>query len=76
MLFEQIRHGGCLSYLIGCEETRSAMVVDPELDQIDRYLALAAEKGLRIRYVARHAHPRGSFHGGARARRASSRCRS
>jgi len=51
MLFEQIRAGGCLSYLIGCAETRAAVVVDPEIDQIDRYLALAAEKGLRIRYV-------------------------
>ena len=26
-------------------------MVDPELDETDRYLALAAEKGLRIRYV-------------------------
>jgi glyoxylase-like metal-dependent hydrolase (beta-lactamase superfamily II)/rhodanese-related sulfurtransferase len=51
MIFEQMRHGGCLSYLIGCEETRQAMVVDPELDEIDRCLALAAEKGLRIRYL-------------------------
>ncbi|HEV8550175.1 MAG TPA: MBL fold metallo-hydrolase [Polyangiaceae bacterium] len=51
MIFEQIRHGGCLSYLIGCDTTRSAIVVDPELDEADRYLTLAAEKGLRIRYV-------------------------
>lgn len=51
MLFEQVRHGGCLSYLIGCEETRQALVVDPELEEADRYLGLAAEKGVRIRYV-------------------------
>lgn len=51
MIFEQVRQGGCLSYLIGCEETRSALVVDPELGLTDRYLALAAEKGVRIRYV-------------------------
>ena len=51
MLFEQIRHGGCLSYLIGCDDTRTAIVVDPELDEIDRYLALAAEKGVRIRFL-------------------------
>ena len=51
MIFEQVRHGGCLSYLIGCEETRHAIVVDPELDETDRYVALAAEKGLRLRYV-------------------------
>lgn len=51
MIFEQIRSGGCLSYVIGCEQTRAAIVVDPELDQYDRYLALVAEKGLRMRYV-------------------------
>jgi glyoxylase-like metal-dependent hydrolase (beta-lactamase superfamily II)/rhodanese-related sulfurtransferase len=51
MFFEQIRSGGCLSYVIGCEDTRAALVVDPELDRADRYVALAAEKGLRIRYV-------------------------
>jgi len=51
MIFEQVRHGGCLSYLLGCETTRSALVVDPELGEADRYVTLAAEKGLRIRYV-------------------------
>ena len=51
MIFEQVRHGGCLSYVIGCETTRSALVVDPELGEADRYVTLAAEKGLRIRYV-------------------------
>jgi glyoxylase-like metal-dependent hydrolase (beta-lactamase superfamily II) len=51
MIFEQVRHGGCLSYLIGCEETRSAVVVDPELAEADRYVASAAEKGLRLKYV-------------------------
>jgi glyoxylase-like metal-dependent hydrolase (beta-lactamase superfamily II)/rhodanese-related sulfurtransferase len=51
MIFEQVRHGGCLSYVIGCEETRQAIVVDPELEETDRYLGLAAERGFRIRYV-------------------------
>jgi len=51
MIFEQVRSGGCLSYLIGCEETRAAVLVDPELGLLDRYLALATEKGLRARYV-------------------------
>src|SRR4051812_27009868 len=51
MIFEQVRHGGCLSYVIGCEETRQAIVVDPELEETDRYLGLAAEKGFRLRYV-------------------------
>jgi glyoxylase-like metal-dependent hydrolase (beta-lactamase superfamily II)/rhodanese-related sulfurtransferase len=51
MIFEQVRSGGCLSYLIGCPDTRAALLVDPELDHADHYVALAAEKGLRLRYL-------------------------
>ena len=51
MLFEQIATGGCQSYLVGCRETCAAAVIDPEASQVDRYLALAARDGLRIRYV-------------------------
>jgi glyoxylase-like metal-dependent hydrolase (beta-lactamase superfamily II) len=51
MLFEQIATGGCQSYLVGCAETCAAAVIDPEVSQTDRYLALAARDGLRIRYV-------------------------
>jgi len=57
MIFEEVRAGGCLSYLVGCPETCSAVLVDPELSQVDRYLALAAKSGLRIRYVVdTHTH--------------------
>jgi glyoxylase-like metal-dependent hydrolase (beta-lactamase superfamily II)/rhodanese-related sulfurtransferase len=51
MIFEQIASGGCQSYLIGCDETCAAALIDPEVSQIDRYLALTARDGLRIRYV-------------------------
>src|SRR5439155_233766 len=51
VLFEEVRAGGCMSYLIGCAETCSAVLVDPELSQIDRYLALAARAGLRLHYL-------------------------
>jgi glyoxylase-like metal-dependent hydrolase (beta-lactamase superfamily II) len=51
MLFEQIATGGCQSYLLGCQETCSAALIDPEVSQIDRYLALAARDGLRIHFV-------------------------
>jgi glyoxylase-like metal-dependent hydrolase (beta-lactamase superfamily II)/rhodanese-related sulfurtransferase len=51
MLFEQVASGGCRSYLIGCEASCSAALIDPELSQIDRYLALASQHGVRIRYV-------------------------
>jgi len=51
MIFEAVASGGCRSYFIGCEETCAAALIDPELSQIDRYIALAAKDGLRIRYV-------------------------
>jgi glyoxylase-like metal-dependent hydrolase (beta-lactamase superfamily II)/rhodanese-related sulfurtransferase len=57
MLFETVATGGCRSYLIGCEETCAAVLIDPELSQIDRYTALAARGGLSIKYlVDTHTH--------------------
>src|SRR5580692_6057347 len=57
MLFEAVSTGGCRSYVIGCEETCAAALIDPELSQIDRYIALAARDGMRIRYlVDTHTH--------------------
>jgi glyoxylase-like metal-dependent hydrolase (beta-lactamase superfamily II)/rhodanese-related sulfurtransferase len=57
MKFEAVASGGCRSYIIGCEETCAAALIDPELSQIDRYLTLAARDGLRIRYlVDTHTH--------------------
>src|SRR5271169_3865061 len=51
MIFEQIATSGCQSYLVGCAETCSAALIDPELRQIDRYQALTAREGLHIRFV-------------------------
>ena len=57
MIFEQIISGGCLSYLVGCEDTSVGVLIDPEISHVDRYLALAARDGLRIRYlVDTHTH--------------------
>jgi glyoxylase-like metal-dependent hydrolase (beta-lactamase superfamily II)/rhodanese-related sulfurtransferase len=57
MIFETVATGGCRSYLIGCEETCAAALIDPELSQIDRYIALAAKDGLRIKYlIDTHTH--------------------
>lgn len=57
MIFEQITIGGCRSYLVGCAETCAAALIDPELSQVDRYLALAARDGLRIRFlIDTHTH--------------------
>ena len=51
MIFEQVATGGCQSYLLGCADTCAGALIDPEVSQIDRYLALAARDGLRIRFV-------------------------
>ncbi len=51
MIFEQIASGGCQSYLVGCDDTSAAALIDPEISHIDRYIALAARDGLRVRYV-------------------------
>lgn len=57
MFFEQIATGGCQSYLVGCEETCVAALIDPEIRQVNRYQASAAREGLRIRYIVdTHTH--------------------
>jgi len=57
MIFETVATGGCRSYLIGCEESCAAALIDPELNQVDRYIALAARDGLRIHYlIDTHTH--------------------
>ncbi len=57
MIFEQVATGGCRSYLIGCGQTCAAALIDPEASQVDRYLSLAGQHGLRIRYlIDTHTH--------------------
>jgi len=57
MKIESVVNGGCRSYVVGCEGTCAAALIDPELSQIDRYIALAARDGLRIRYIVdTHTH--------------------
>jgi glyoxylase-like metal-dependent hydrolase (beta-lactamase superfamily II)/rhodanese-related sulfurtransferase len=57
VIFEAVSTGGCRSYVIGCEATCAAALIDPELSQIDRYIALTARDGLRVRYlVDTHTH--------------------
>src|SRR5262245_45261191 len=57
MIFEEIRTGGCCSYVIACGETCAGVVVDPELSQIDRTLALLAKVGVRVHHVVdTHTH--------------------
>ncbi len=66
MYFERIydRHLAQASYLIGCQKTGEALVVDPERD-IDRYLHAAAENGLKISAIT-ETHIHADFLSGAR----------
>ncbi|PZV19114.1 MAG: MBL fold metallo-hydrolase [Pseudanabaena sp.] len=57
MIFEQIATGGCQSYLVGCNDTNCAALIDPEISQIDRYIGIATRDGLCIRYlIDTHTH--------------------
>jgi sulfur dioxygenase len=54
-LFEPI--SSTYTYLIGCDETREAALIDPVLEAIDRDLALLGELGLTLKYtVETHIH--------------------
>lgn len=57
MILEPFRSGGCLSYLVGCDQHCSALLIDPEISLFDRYVARASHHGLRLRYlVDTHTH--------------------
>lgn len=57
MIFEQIATGGCRSYLVGCQRSCAAVLIDPELSQIDRYLGPATHHSMRVRYlIDTHTH--------------------
>ena len=57
MLFETFAAGGCRSYILGCDGTRAAVVIDPELSLVDRYRGHLAQNGLTLRYVVdTHTH--------------------
>lgn len=58
MYFEAIRsERGCMSYLVGCERTCAALVIDPSDDLAERYLALCSSQGLHLKYlVDTHTH--------------------
>ncbi len=57
MFFEQVATGGCQSYLIGCDDSHAAALIDPASGQMDHYLGLAARHGVRIRYlIDTHTH--------------------
>jgi glyoxylase-like metal-dependent hydrolase (beta-lactamase superfamily II)/rhodanese-related sulfurtransferase len=57
MIQETFAAGGCRSYVVGCEATRSAVLIDPELSLIDRYRGHLAQTGLVLHYIVdTHTH--------------------
>src|SRR3546814_16847959 len=57
MIFHQIGNGGCQSYLLGCADKCTAVLIDPSLVHIDRYRGPLARACLRLRYaIDTHTH--------------------
>lgn len=65
MLFRELNRGKCKTYLLACETTRSAVLIDPVKTHVERYLAVLAYEQLKLAAVIdthTHAdHPTGSF---------------
>jgi glyoxylase-like metal-dependent hydrolase (beta-lactamase superfamily II) len=59
MLFRQLfePQSSAYTYLVGCEETREAALIDPVLETVERDLALLETLGLTLRYtIETHIH--------------------
>lgn len=57
MIFETFSAGGCRSYLLGCEDSCAAVLIDPELGLSDRYRGYLHQHGLTLRYIVdTHTH--------------------
>lgn len=65
MLFRELNRGKCKTYLIACERTKRAALIDPVKGFSERYLAILAYEGLRLDAIIdthTHAdHPTGAF---------------
>lgn len=46
-IFEQLNPGACKTYLLG-NDGNDVVMVDPVLDEVDRYMAMLAERGLQL----------------------------
>jgi glyoxylase-like metal-dependent hydrolase (beta-lactamase superfamily II) len=51
MKIHELEAGGCRSYLVACDESCGAILIDPELSLLERYRSLASKDGLRVRYL-------------------------
>jgi len=57
VIFEQLSDSACRTYLVACERSRQAALVDPVLEEVDGYLAALAKGGYTLRYaINTHSH--------------------
>jgi glyoxylase-like metal-dependent hydrolase (beta-lactamase superfamily II) len=57
IFFEQIRSAGCLSYVLGCAQEKTCVIIDPELDKADDYIGLVDFLKARVLYaIDTHTH--------------------
>jgi len=57
IFFEQVRSGGCLSYVVGCNKEKVCVVIDPEIDKTEEYLGMLEELSFRLLYaIDTHTH--------------------
>jgi glyoxylase-like metal-dependent hydrolase (beta-lactamase superfamily II)/rhodanese-related sulfurtransferase len=48
MLFRELNRGKCKTYLIACERTQKAALIDPVREKVERYLAVLAYYGYKL----------------------------
>ncbi len=57
MLFRELNQGKCKTYLLACEKTRKALLIDPIKEKVERYLAALAYYGYKLEFaIDTHTH--------------------
>jgi glyoxylase-like metal-dependent hydrolase (beta-lactamase superfamily II)/rhodanese-related sulfurtransferase len=57
MLFRELNRGNCKTYVVACEGTRRAALIDPVRERVDRYLAFLAYHGFQLELaIDTHTH--------------------
>lgn len=51
MFCRELNRGKCKTYILACEQSRQAVLIDPLRENTGRYIAVAAYHGLRLQYV-------------------------
>jgi len=57
MFCRELNRGKCRTYLLACERTRHAVLIDPLKENTSRYIAVAVYHGFRLDYlIDSHTH--------------------